>query len=86
MNDEKFAEQNVGSNQQQDNSTQSNCANSEKDGLPDRRSFLAGAASLLGMVAVSSCTWQEFFQDNFRRMSKKEVEQTVHRLQEEYKK
>ena len=54
--------------------------------LSDRRTFLAGAAGLLGMIAVSSCTWQEFFQNNFRRMSKEEIEQTVHRLQEEYKK
>ena len=60
---------------------------SDKDGhLPDRRTFLAGAASLLGMMAVSSCTWQEFFQDNFRRMSKKEIEDTVQRLQAEYRK
>ncbi len=53
--------------------------------LPDRRTFLAGAASLVGMIAVSSCSWQEFFQNNFRRMTKKEIDETVQRLQAEYK-
>jgi Fe-S-cluster-containing dehydrogenase component len=54
--------------------------------LPDRRTFLAGAASVLGMMAVSSCSWQEFFQQQFQRMTKKEIEDTVARLQEDYKK
>ena len=54
--------------------------------LPDRRTFLAGAASVLGMMAVSSCSWQEFFQQQFQRMTKKEIEETVARLQEDYKK
>lgn len=53
--------------------------------LPDRRTFLQGAASVLGMLAVGSCSWQEFFQNNFRRMSKKEIEETVQRLRDEYK-
>jgi molybdopterin-containing oxidoreductase family iron-sulfur binding subunit len=53
--------------------------------LPDRRTFLAGAASVLGMFAVSSCSWQEFFQNNFRRMTKKEIDDTIQRLQAEYK-
>lgn len=53
--------------------------------LPDRRTFLAGAAGFLGMLAVSSCTWEEFWQKNFRRMTPAEVDQTVTRLKAEYK-
>jgi Fe-S-cluster-containing dehydrogenase component len=53
--------------------------------LPNRRTFLAGVAGLLGAMAVSSCSWQEFFQQNFQKMSKKEIEQTVERLRAEYK-
>jgi hypothetical protein len=36
------------------------------------------------MMAVSSCSWQEFFQQQFQRMTKKEIEETVARLQEDY--
>ena len=85
MSDEKFSERDL-SYRKQGSSTASHDAEYENEALPDRRTFLAGAASLLGMVAVSSCSWQEFFQDNFRRMSKTEIEQTIYRLQEEYKK
>jgi Fe-S-cluster-containing dehydrogenase component len=53
--------------------------------LPDRRSFLAGAAGLFGMMAVGSCSWEEFAQQQFTRMSKEEIERTVERLREEYK-
>ncbi|MFC1837016.1 4Fe-4S dicluster domain-containing protein [Thermodesulfobacteriota bacterium] len=54
--------------------------------LPDRRTFLAGAAAFLGMLAVSSCSWEEFAQKNFQEMSKDEIERTIARLQANYKK
>ena len=53
--------------------------------LPNRRTFLAGAASVLGMLAVSSCSWEEFAQNNFQRMTKEEIEQTLERLRREYR-
>ena len=53
--------------------------------LPNRRTFLAGAASVLGMLAVSSCSWEEFAQKNFQRMTKEEIEQTLERLRREYR-
>ena len=56
-----------------------------KESLPNRRTFLAGAAGVLGMMAVGSCSWQEFFQKHFKRMTKEEIEQTVERLRAEYK-
>jgi Fe-S-cluster-containing dehydrogenase component len=52
---------------------------------PDRRTFLAGAAAFLGLISVSSCSWQEFVQNHFQRMTKKEIEETVERLKAEYK-
>ncbi len=63
----------------------SSSESSNKAELPNRRTFLAGAAGVLGMLAVSSCSWQEFVQDNFQRMTKEEIEQTVDRLRKEYK-
>jgi len=53
--------------------------------LPNRRTFLAAATSLFGMMAVSSCSWQEFFQNHFKRMSKKEIDETIERLRTEYR-
>lgn len=52
---------------------------------PTRRSFLAGAAGLLGMMAVGSCSWQEFFQQHYSRMTPEELEQVVARLRSQYK-
>lgn len=52
---------------------------------PDRRQFLTAAAGILGMLAVSSCSWEEFVQNNFRRMSKEEVDETVNRLKKQYR-
>jgi molybdopterin-containing oxidoreductase family iron-sulfur binding subunit len=54
-------------------------------GLATRRTFLAGAASLFGMMAASSCSWQEVFQKNFREMTKEEKESVVERLRAQYK-
>jgi len=53
--------------------------------LPSRRTFLAGAASLLGMMAVSSCSWEEFFQQQFEKMTKEELAAVVERLKAQYK-
>ena len=53
--------------------------------LTDRRTFLAGAEAFLGMTSVSSCSWQEFVQNHFERMTKKEIDETVERLNAEYK-
>jgi molybdopterin-containing oxidoreductase family iron-sulfur binding subunit len=50
-----------------------------------RRSFLAGTASLFGMMTVTSCSWQEFFQKHFKRMSQEEVSKTIERLQAQYR-
>jgi len=52
---------------------------------PSRRSFLAGAAGLMGMMAVGSCSWEEFFQQQYQRMSKEELARVVDRLKAEYK-
>ena len=46
----------------------------------DRRKFFQGAAGVLATMMLGSCSWQEFFQNNFRRMTKGEIEQTVERL------
>ena len=59
-----------------------NPANKE---LMDRRMFFQGAAGVLATMMVGSCSWQEFFQNNFRRMTKEELEQTVQRLKAEYR-
>jgi molybdopterin-containing oxidoreductase family iron-sulfur binding subunit len=53
--------------------------------LPDRRKFITGAAAVIGMLAVSSCSWEEFVQNNFQRMTKEEIEATLERLRSEYK-
>ncbi len=53
--------------------------------LPDRRKFITGAAAVIGMLAVSSCSWEEFVQNNFQRMTKEEIEATLGRLRSEYK-
>lgn len=55
------------------------------DVRPDRRTFLAGAASFLGLLSISSCSWQEFVQNHFKRMTEKEIQETVERLKAEYK-
>ncbi len=55
------------------------------DVRPDRRTFLAGAVSFLGLLSVSSCSWQEFVQNHFKRMTEKEIQETVERLKAEYK-
>lgn len=52
---------------------------------PDRRTFLAGVSAFFGMLAVSSCSWEEFAQKHFTEMSKEELEQTVERLKSQYK-
>ncbi|MGA8830510.1 MAG: hypothetical protein WB554_02790 [Desulfomonilaceae bacterium] len=57
----------------------------EQKELIDRRRFFQGAAGVLAMMMLGSCSWQEFFQNNFRRMTKGEIEQTVERLKAEYK-
>jgi molybdopterin-containing oxidoreductase family iron-sulfur binding subunit len=54
--------------------------------LADRRTFLAGAAGFFGMLTVNACSWQEFFQQHFKRMSEKQLQKTVLRLQADYKK
>jgi molybdopterin-containing oxidoreductase family iron-sulfur binding subunit len=38
------------------------------------------------MIAVSSCSWEEFAQQHFQRMTEKQVEETVRRLHVEYRK
>jgi Fe-S-cluster-containing dehydrogenase component len=53
--------------------------------LPDRRAFLKGAAAAVGMLAVSACSWEEFAQKHFTRMTKEEIEQTIERLRAQYK-
>jgi len=57
----------------------------EKRAGVNRRQFPAGTAGLFGMIAVSSCSWQEFFQQNFRRMTREEIDRTLERLQAQYK-
>jgi molybdopterin-containing oxidoreductase family iron-sulfur binding subunit len=51
----------------------------------ERRTFLKGAAAIAGMLAVSSCSWDEFAQKHFQLMTKEEIEKTVERLRAEYK-
>jgi Fe-S-cluster-containing dehydrogenase component len=51
----------------------------------DRRSFLAGAAGVLGMIAVGGCSWEEFKQQHFKRMTEAELAETLRRLQTDYK-
>jgi Fe-S-cluster-containing dehydrogenase component len=51
----------------------------------DRRQFVKGAAGILGMMALSSCTWKEFAQNHFQRMTTEEVEQVIERLRADYK-
>jgi molybdopterin-containing oxidoreductase family iron-sulfur binding subunit len=53
--------------------------------LINRRGFMQGITGVLAAMALGSCSWQEFFQNNFRRMTKGEIEQTVERLRSEYK-
>ena len=53
--------------------------------LLGRREFLAGAAGLLGTITVTSCSWEEFFQKNFRKMTDEEIRSTTERLRAEYK-
>ena len=60
-------------------------SNREERPVLGRRQFLAGTAGLFGMITVSSCTWQEFFQQNFRRLTKEEIDRTVERLEAQYK-
>ena len=55
------------------------------ENLLNRRKFLAGAAAVVGMMAVASCSWEEFAQQHFQRMSKEELEKTLERLKAEYK-
>ncbi|MCA1959549.1 MAG: 4Fe-4S dicluster domain-containing protein [Desulfomonile sp.] len=50
-----------------------------------RRGFLAGMAGLVGATMLASCSWQEFFQQQFTRLTKEEVQQTVERLKAEYR-
>jgi len=50
-----------------------------------RRTFLAGAAGALGLAAVSACDWPAFFQQNFRRLTPGEIDETVARLQAQYR-
>jgi Fe-S-cluster-containing dehydrogenase component len=52
--------------------------------IPTRRTFFKAAAGILGMLAVSSCSWEEFFQKNFRKMSKAEIDRVIERLKAEY--
>ncbi len=62
------------------------CADRESSSaLPDRRTFLQGAAAVLGMLAVSSCSWEEFSQQHFTRMTKAELDRTTERLRAEYR-
>ncbi|MBM3303253.1 MAG: 4Fe-4S dicluster domain-containing protein, partial [Deltaproteobacteria bacterium] len=53
--------------------------------LPSRRTFLAGAAGLIGTMAVGSCSWEEFFQQQYQRMTKEELNRVVERLKAQYK-
>lgn len=57
----------------------------EEKGDTGRRGFLAGMAGLIGAGMLSSCTWQEFFQQHFKRMTEKELQETVERLKADYK-
>jgi Fe-S-cluster-containing dehydrogenase component len=89
MSDEEFAQTKYRPSEQTEDGHHSDKEIAESPGhLQDRlnrRSFLAGTAGLLGMIATSSCSWQEFFQQNFRKMTKKEIQETIDRLQDEYK-
>ena len=89
MSDEEFAQTKYRRSEQTEDGHHSDKEIAESRGhlqeRLNRRSFLAGTAGLLGMIATSSCSWQEFFQQNFRKMSKKEIQETIDRLQDEYK-
>jgi len=50
-----------------------------------RRGFLAGMVGTIGAGLLGSCSWQEFFQQHFKRMTPKEIQDTVERLKAEYK-
>ncbi len=56
-----------------------------KTDAPSRRGFLQATAGIFASMALGSCSWQEFFQNNFRRMSKTEIDETVNRLKTQYK-
>jgi molybdopterin-containing oxidoreductase family iron-sulfur binding subunit len=60
-------------------------SNREEGPALGRRQFLAGTASLFGMITVNGCNWQEFFQRNFRRLTREEVDRTVAGLEARYK-
>jgi molybdopterin-containing oxidoreductase family iron-sulfur binding subunit len=53
--------------------------------LADRRGFLQAAAGALGLIAVSGCSWEEFAQKHFQRMTPAELESTLARLREGYR-
>ncbi|MEW6347898.1 MAG: 4Fe-4S dicluster domain-containing protein [Thermodesulfobacteriota bacterium] len=53
--------------------------------LLSRRTFLAGAAAFVGMISVASCSWEEFAQQHFERMTKEDLEKTTERLRAQYK-
>ncbi len=53
--------------------------------LLSRRTFLAGAAAFVGMISVASCSWEEFAQQHFQKMTKEDLEKTTERLRAQYK-
>lgn len=84
---DRFSEEITASSHGVESASDNRDGRSEKGaaGLPDRRTFLAGVTALFGMLAVSSCSWEEFAQKHFREMTKEELEQTIDRLKAQYK-
>lgn len=57
----------------------------EAEGLNRRRFLRVTAGSILGMLTINACNWEEFAQNHFRRMSPEELERFLRRLELQYR-